>query len=130
MIEELTEFTGNKASNIATAIEDRYEEAIDAWEKEMEEKEMEENIRRASYMVSYGMELGYIKAEDKGEAIEIGLKIMKSFTPQQILDLDAKINEAKEKEDLEMMQDMGLLYHDPEKICEDDDDEDPYEDVE
>ena len=130
MIEELTEFTGNKASSIARAIEDRYEEAIDAWEKEMEEKEMEENMRRASYMVSYGMELGYIKSEDKGEAIEIGLKILKSFTPQQILDLDAKINEAKEKEDLEMMQHMGLLYDDPEKICEDDDDEDPYEDVE
>ena len=46
MIEELTEFTGNKASSIARAIEDRYEEAIDAWEKEMEEKEMEENMRR------------------------------------------------------------------------------------
>ena len=125
MIEELTEFTGNKSSNIARANEDRYEESIDAWEKEMEE-----SMRRASYMVSYGMELGYIKGEDKGEAIEIGVKILKSFTPKQIQDLDAKINEAKEKDDHMMMEDMELLYNDPEKICEDDDDEDPYEDVE
>lgn len=36
MIEELTEFTGNKASNIARAMQARYEKAIDAWEKEME----------------------------------------------------------------------------------------------
>ena len=125
MIEELTEFTGNKASNIARAIEDRYEEAIDAWEKEMEE-----SMRRSNYMVSYGMELGHIKVEDKDKAIELGLKILRSFTSEQIQDLDAKIKEAKEKDDLMMMEDMEMLYNDPEKICEDDDDEDSYEDVE
>ena len=40
MIEDLIEFTGNKAPQIAQEIEDREQEAIEAWEKEMEaEKE-------------------------------------------------------------------------------------------
>jgi len=40
MIEDLIEFTGSKATQIAQEIEDREQEAIEAWEKEMEaEKE-------------------------------------------------------------------------------------------
>jgi len=35
MIEDLIEFTGNKAPQIAQEIEDREQEAIEAWEKEM-----------------------------------------------------------------------------------------------
>ena len=36
MIEELREYTGNEATQIAQEIEDREQEAIEAWEKEME----------------------------------------------------------------------------------------------
>tara|TARA_R100000315_G_C5234048_1_gene145188 strand:+ start:2107 stop:2232 length:126 start_codon:yes stop_codon:yes gene_type:complete len=36
MIEELREYTGNEATHIAQEIEDREQEAIEAWEKEME----------------------------------------------------------------------------------------------
>ncbi len=35
MTEELIEFTGSKAPQIAQEIEDREQEAIEAWEKEM-----------------------------------------------------------------------------------------------
>jgi len=36
---------------------------------------------------------------------------------------------ADESADKEMMEDMELLYNDPEKICESDEEDDPYEDV-
>jgi hypothetical protein len=62
-----------------------------------ESSEEERMRRRADDMVRYGIQLGHIEGEDMEKAIELALKVVKSFTPEQINTLDAKIKEIEEE---------------------------------
>ena len=73
--------------------------------------EEERMRRRADDMVSYGIELGHIEGEDMEKAIELGLKVVKSFTPEQIRNLDARIKEIQE-DNIRVAQGWGIPFDD------------------
>ena len=76
-----------------------------------ESAEQERMRRRADDMVSYGIELGHIEGEDMEKAIELGLKVVKSFTPEQIRNLDARIKEIQE-DNIRVAQGWGIPFDD------------------
>ena len=131
----------NKSTYEALAGE--YEEQQTVLADESAEKERMQ--MRAERMVRYGIRMGFIQRGNTEKSIALALEVAESFSAERIDTLDAKLKEIEEKnirakderrrarrkaqDDLMMMQDMELIHNDPEKVCESDEEDDPYKDV-